>query len=56
MKQVIEVTAQFNNAFQKGFCYLCQRKVGKCEHTKPCDGCNKMWINCLCETKKGKKK
>lgn len=56
MKQIIEVTSQFSVAFKNGWCYLCQRKVGKCEHTKPCEGCKKMWINCICISQKGKKK
>lgn len=35
----------------KGFCLLCQRLAGKCDHTKPCKDCKKMWINCICKTK-----
>ncbi len=47
------ITTPFNQAVTKGFCYLCQRKVSKCDHTKACKGCDKMWINCICKTKKG---
>lgn len=54
--EFIDLAQPFGQAYKNGWCYLCNRKVGKCDHTMACKGCHRMWINCNCKPKKGKKK
>jgi len=38
----------------KPACYYCLRDVGKCPHTKICQGCKKLEMDCKCSPKEKK--